>query len=1281
MLFNARRLLRPRAVHALLLGGAVALGTSCNEPLDTSRNEGPRATLGDDLYGLACDRLGADVLQEDLTGASYAEICHFDSKGNYGDTVDESKLPKPTTERAKQARRLSISKMETMARRRGDLVRAFNAAFPDVDIDNVATSKEGDTINFHDALLDLSQRLAELYDTNPYELGPTAEPLAPGATRGMGQLFGAMAKNPDVLGVMARMWGRRGYRPHTVGLGAVRPALDYPNLRELTQTSADLLGPNGAATPQLRQVLRVAEQEMAWSDPEISMLPDLAINASTAQPNRPRTTLEIFRELMLTEDDRFAPSDNEPARYIALRDRRGYAVPDGGNGFADQDGDGLPDVDGSGRFVDGTGAPLELDPPFAIPGVAPLGNLDAYGRPSGSVYRYVDTSRTPAAALGDILTPLLDSTEYADSEDPEAFKQEYETLMYALAGAYALFGQREDAEYDFETDQVVPPGTNCDACFEYSRFRGEDSPFAGLIHATGQIIGDRDSDALMLGLIDLAENHETELARLIAAALRVKEISDEHDEMVANGQIPAAELAYENPIWDQAAAALSDISDDQRLMRDLVAALADPAIVASVDGSNHMGETIALFASTRDALDYDRGDISGPALNLTDGGFSTADPNNPVDWDAPRNGANRSVLEKTILLIHDAAFAKACNKDGAKVKARALGITITWPLSGSYAECDLFEIPNLAAFYFGALLTPTHPKRAEFVLKDDVLNTIMNNTPGFVGTKDSLMEDSAGITGMTTHPEPAALNRLVYFGATSGKFPSMDDFDTVNAGGRTDTFISNLMDPVPSYVCPPAANGVGDCVEKDTLRLRTRSSIFSWERRGFYSYLRPVVTAFVNVACSDDVTICDKTDLSGESMFLALANVFWWHYPGADHGDECDSSGSPQSNKRYCSGAGLNRYEPIIEKAMRTDLIPALHEFAVAANDISKITIARGSKAGQQMTGAEVLAITTKILFSKSYAAQVGMKDRFGKSSTTWTDGTPQSQVTGYSLFADALHEIDTSFAAAEDGDVRKAKWKRARSQLVDVLLATEGQGPTTRFKNRALVPILVTTLKLMREQLNANCPNRETNGQCAWAREEMGRKVADSISSPLFAGMVDLTEQIQNDPAARRALERFLSYMLENAAGGESLQATLASMVDITQVLADDEKMVPIMRAASVAMKLHDDPDGPGCADTTIRVLKALSSDEYDRYHALDPMLRNLVTPMVDENGEPGLSPIEVIMDVAAEVHREDAAFGEAPLSPDDYGYIFGVVRDFFIDDTRGLEQLYSIVKRRKKS
>ncbi|NUP09320.1 MAG: hypothetical protein HOW73_24980 [Polyangiaceae bacterium] len=1254
----------------MLLAGGVAWASGCEDDFDTKTPSGPKATFGDDLYGVFCDRLGADVLQEDLTGASYDGICHYDENGEYADEVDTNYLPPVSTDAAVEARRVSLAKMHTLVRRRGELVRAFNATFPDVDIDNPATEDSSDKVNLLTALMEFSQKLAILYENNPYDPLPGADPLAPKTTRALGDVFDAVGLSVEAKEMLARMWARRGYRPSNVGLGAMRSTLAYPNLRELTTSAVSLLGPLGDANPELRQALSVLKEEMAFMKPETSGLPPLTF-AGPAQLNRPRTTIEMMRELMLAQDDRFAPSPDAPTRYIAMRDRRGYVVPTSVSGaFFDGDGDGLADVDAFGRFVDAQGNASAVDTPFAIPGLPAIGTFDEFGRPTSELYAYVDTSRTPAASLSTVLTPLLDATEYADPSDPNAFQYEYETLMYALAGMNVLLGPREEAEYDFETEKVVPLGTDCASCFEYTRFRGEDSPLVDLIYGLGQVVGDKDSDALLLGLIDLAENHEPEMARLAAAALRIKEISDEHDELAAQGQILPAGLPYENPVWDEAAQVISRIASEPRLVKNLVGALANPAIVSPIGGSNHMGETIALFASTVDELNYDPTDLNGPSLNLTDGGFSISDPHNLVDVNAPRNGKNRTILEKSLQLIYDASGARTCNKDGAVVNASLFGIDLEWPIFGDpYGPCELMQMEDLAAFYFGAVLDPSHPKRSEFKLKDNALNDIMDAL-GFAASPDEMFEESSGITGMTTHPSTSALMRLVYFGARSDHYPNMPDHDSLNEGGKTDTFIYGMLEPVATQLC----NGNILCDGPDqTLRIRTRNSMFAWERRGFLDYMRPVVTAFANVSCSEDVSICDTESIRGERMLLDMMETFWRHYPGPDHGSECDHN-VPKDDPRYCSAAGLNRYEPIIEKAMRTDIIPALHEFAVAAHEVSKITIERGPNAGQTLTGSEILEITTKILLSQDYSAQTGLKDRKGIKTAKWVDGTVQNQVTPFNIMTDALHQMDVSFDGAEDGEIRKAQWKRARSQLVDVLLATEGTGENTRFKIRGVMPLLATVLKLTREQVNSHCPNRETGAQCTWAKADLARNLADALSSPFTAALVDLVEKIRQDPAARRALERFLTHILQENGSGEELQGTLASMVDAMQVLADDEKLVPIMRAASVALE----PD-KGAADTTLMVLQALTSDEYDRYHVIDKVLANLVTPMVGPSGGAELSPMEVFMDVITEVHRADPTDPFAPLDPTDYGYIMKVMRDFMLSETRGLEQIYAIVRKRK--
>jgi hypothetical protein len=1269
--------------RVLSLTGAVALASACHEPLDTTRVALPSATFGDDVFGAMCDRLGAAVLSEDLAGASYHALCHYDADGRYADTVDTSVLPPTSGSESAEARRVALAKLEALARRRAELVRALNATFPDRTIPNPATDDPDDEIALLDALLDFGQRVSRLYEENPYSKfisGPDTEPLAPAATRALGRLLDSMATSDEALSVLTRTWGRRGYRPSTVGLGVVRSSLDYPELRAFGASAASLLGTNGVASPELDRLLRVTEAKLANLVPETSALPELTVDGATAQPSRPRTTIELARELMLTQDDRFAPTPSEPPRFIALRDRRGFVAPSALQGpFADGDGDGYADVDAFGRFVDSAGAALLVDAPFAIPGVEPTGPVDGFGRPQSGLYRYVDTARTPAAGLSGLLVPLLDATRYAEPGDPEAYTKEYETLMYALAGAYALLGPREEVEYDFANDVVVPAGTGCASCAPYKRFNGSLSPVADLAHAAGQVLADPESDAMLLGVVDLLENHEPAVARVVAAMLRVKEIADAHDVDAAKGLYPPAGLPYENPIWDEMAQVLGRIADRPGLFAKLLGAMADPVVVSSIGGSAHLGETVSLYASTRDELTYDPSDLNGAARNLTDGGFSTGDPNHLVDWNAPRNGKNRSVLERSLLLIHDTAGAKSCNKGGAKVKANVLNINLTWPLSGSYDPCELFEIPNLAAFYFGALVPPSHPKRSQFVLKDGALNSIMDLLGG-IASPDEVFEKSSGITGMTTRPSPAALNRLVFFGASSDDYPNLPDHDVENEGGRTDTFIYNLMEPIGTSVCPTDPQGVGVCQENDLIRLRGRNSIFAWERRGFLDYLKPVVRVFVDASCNDDVTFCDKDDLSGEQLFLDLSNTFYRHYPGPDHGPECEKSGSAKTNPRYCSEAGLNRYEPILEKALRTDLIPALHELSVASHELSKITIARGPKAGQVIRGSDVLEQLARVLFSTTYAANSNLRDRAGGKQATWTDGTVQGQLTGFTLFADALHRFDTSFDGLDDGAERKAQWRRARSQLVDAFLATEGTGDETRFANRALVPLLASTVRLFREQLNAHCPDRESGGSCVWAKTELGEKVADGISSPLFSSLVDLGEQLRKDDRARRELERFLTYLLESAGTGESLQGTLASMVDVLQVLADDAKVVPILRAASVAAKLVGDPEGAGAADTSIRVLQALTSDEFDRYHVLSPVLANLVTPMQGEDGAPGLSPLEVYIDVIAEVNRLDPSRADAPLAEDDYAAVLGVVRDFLVSDTRGLEQIYAIVEKRKR-
>ncbi|XXX73044.1 hypothetical protein WMF30_35880 [Sorangium sp. So ce134] len=1314
------RTLRSSAAGVLRLAALVASGAvaaSCHEPLDTARRAPPKATLGDDVFGVLCDRVGASSLYEDHTGASYQRVCHYDGAGEYRDEVDVSLLPPVSGERAERARRLGVAKVEAMARWRKDLVRAVNAAVPDVEIDNVAAGEGGGKIRLHDAFLSLSQTIAPLYDANPFDPSPEARAVLPASTQGIGRLANVLihgfiptpipSKNESPeekkkrekrqaelarqerereaasegkpvdcrqlneeltergkigssICELAGIWGRQGYRSADVGLGAMRAALAYPGLRPMTVAALDAIGPGGPGAPALQALFAAGKQELATLSPEARA--PLSIDAPTAQPNRPRTLLELAQAALLAEDDAFA---SPPSSFVARRDRRGWVLPRGGGvpaPFADADGDGLADVDASGRFVDERREPLAIDPPFAIPGVTSPPR-DDFGRLSPELYEYVDTSRTLLGAALRAIVPLVDGTRYASKDDPEPWKTEHEGLMYALAGSYLLFGDREEARYDFREGRIAPAGEPCDGCLVYRRFRGEDSPLADLAHAVGQVLADKDSDVLLLTLIDLLENHEAELARMAGAALRIRDLAREHDRLAAEGKEAAAQIDGEAPLWDEVAAVLDRAVEQPGLVARLAEALASDALLTPHGGAQHAGDAIAAMLRYRDQYAYDPEHLNGPAINLTVGAPSTSDPKTPVDPTKPKIGDNRSAMERLMHLMHDTAGVRQCNKRDTELSV--FGVSVSCP--GCDAPCELFQIDNLAAFYLDSLLPEGHDKKAELKVKPSVLAALVS---------DSVLEFSSDIDGLTSHPTPAALSRLIYFGADSDEFPGLVDLDPLRelTNETTNDFISGTLEPAGTIHCPKNELGVNECSSPENLiRIRHPGTTFLVERLGLGAYLSPIVAAFAEVA----------PDTTGEEILIDLFSTAYRHWPGKEHGPECIKAGSPATNTAYCSEAGANTYEPLLADALQAeDVMASSVAFArTLADPSAPVTVQRGPGAEaeppQTWTKAEAIEKLARIFFSTRYAANVGMVDRWGKKNTAWSDGRTQDQLTAFTLLADALNGIDARFerSAAPDAAARKGQWKRATDELVDALLAVEGSGPETRFKNRALPRMGAVVLRVLREQLNARCPDRERTGRCAWAQKELGAKVSDLVSHPLFAAAADVSEAIRAHEPARRELERFLTYLFDAAdadAGGAPLRALLATLADALQLLGDEDTLLPVLKAASAALAPEGDPGGPGAADAGLTALKALNDDRYDRYHAMDHILPALVTPMDD-----GRAPLEVFVDAFADVQRVEAASGE-PLGAEDYRQALRSVRDFLTDETRGLEQIYAILRKR---
>jgi hypothetical protein len=85
--------------------------------------------------------------------------------------------------------------------------------------------------------------------------------------------------------------------------------------------------------------------------------------------------------------------------------------------------------------------------------------------------------------------------------------------------------------------------------------------------------------------------------------------------------------------------------------------------------------------------------------------------------------------------------------------------------------------------------------------------------------------------------------------------------------------------------------------------------------------------------------------------------------------------------------------------------------------------------------------------------------------------------------------------------------------------------------------------------------------------------------------------------------------------------------------------------------------------------------SREIDPNRVLSVLLTNLVTPPPDG----GLTPIELLMDVVADVNRRRPG-ATTKLDADDYASITHEVSDFCSHPSRGLEQVYAIIKQATK-
>lgn len=1309
---------RPSRLLCRLIGAAglacLAAAPGCSEEFDTSRQLPPRGTVGEEVYGVLCDRVAAQALREDLTGASFRDICHKPRNGDYANEVDASKLPSVSAEatdvegnvvsvdkqRADRAR--AVGRVEALARRRPDLIAALDAAFPEknVPIKDLSNPDPKKSCGAPQAsgegklptqLADMLGRFTDLYNdgTIPY------------STQSLARVIEEFRKSNEAQAAWSRLSARQGYRPIGTALGAARPVLAYPKLRDMANATLALMSADskpyaldaqrdadgnrvavpGPANGAFNKMLEAAREELltAKADPA---RPPLTVSVDPMNGrvvlSRPRENLEALETVMFASDPAFGSGD---ARWIVKRDRRGYAAIAGGAvpaPFVDADNDGLPDVDDLGRFktTDGSLAPS----PFFYPGAVDAQRDAAQRALVGGnklLYDYVDTSHTFAAQM------LADARVLADPAP------EKEALMGTLGGMNIMLGPRGSAEKRYDTGKTV----------RYDGIQISQSPMLDLVYAMGVILADRNTDALLQMTKELFAKNEQLLARNVGAMLVAKDIGNKH---------PEASIPRESSFWDEQLDALGKIAKEPGLLEDVLRAVAAPE-------SRDLGNIYARYAKYKDEISYDPNDINGPAFNLTTGNKS--EMRTPVDRAQPQTGKNRSALSRFIGLISDTTGVTACNKPGAKVHAKLFGISATMPPScainsncAGYQECEVFKIENLAGFYLQSIVNAAQyepsskpNKRGTFYLRDNLLRT---GIVGIGAATVDLMQDSSGIEGFwtaggstTLAAKPEFLNRLVFFDLKN---------DSPTAGGKnykTNLFIRDLQgEHIGSSVCPertindpvPGApdaapdgkvRGLRNCAEGEWIDQRGYGTIFTWENFGFYRAMTPLLAAFVSH--------------NREDLFLELANAAAKHWAGKDASQsECKIQGG-----KPCARSGLVTYEELISEALVGDVLPAASELMKVLDTLAipqceavdpQTKLCTRTKT---VSGIDVAAAATRAALDPDYAKNtLKLKDRQGVVTAKRNDGSTNPQVTPAYLLTQALNGVDDAFAAYEaqhPEEKRLESWRKARSQLVDQFMGVSGKAASAQFTNKGLPKITPVAIDMLRGQLYAHCPKsfEPPYEPCAWATKELTQKAEETMGGPLFATGIDMMDAIRKDDEGRRQLGLMMQYLLDEASSNEALASMLASANDMIQLLRDDANLVPFYKVLAAAMGASKkDERGviveKSMVDAQMSLLAKVSgryfdaegteicSREIDPNQVLAVALGNLVTPM--EKGKlKGQTPLDVIIDVVADVNRIDPTRPyEGTLAKSDYGNVSREIVEFLTDRERGLEQFYEVIR-----
>ncbi len=979
-----------------------------------------------------------------------------------------------------------------------------------------------------------------------------------------------LADDDEAMAALERLNVKIGYRPLQPALGAIRAAVRYPELHELLLALSTAVTPGGSARGEWDKLIAALGVTLRNAQP-------------SATPDDPERTAALAVDLLLTEQPLLGTSKTIP---LVRRDGRGVAEPASvGTLFVDGNSDGAADTNEVGQFVDAAGALLAVPQPFQLPEGAdelPWPDRDDQGRPLDAaggqlLYRYVDVDNTVLSAVS--------------RDGVQLFDPGNGTALDLLRGASALLGPRVEATRTYDNGETLT----------YRGFDLDQSALLDMLFGFLQVM----RDPAIYDVLDLARvllvDKSAEVSRLAEAIIGAGRLGDAH---------PEAEIPADAPLWDDLIPVIQQVIARPALATGLMRALEQPQV-------KELGERFGKYLTYKDRFDIN------PSTHAVTGSFQTE-----VDHAVADSGYSRSLFQRLLHLINDSNGARLCNKQDARVVDPYIGITL-----GTYDECELVDIPNLAVFYiqsiayartagglyicenaagaFDGTTTATTPQgcvaqgggRRPRPKADQSFNWggfVEGSIDAFGG--DEFLEDTVGIAGFRTHPTPHALNRVLF------------------------------LDPMPDYL----TNVIDEVRDRDnqTYKSQHAGTLPVWELEGFYDQIRPVLQVFA--------------DNNAEQLFVDFMSALHKHWPTED---SISHQSVDPSAPDYVWGSGGNSYEPLMADILAdrklldalVDVAPALD--AVTVNGKSYPTIARNAA-------------------SFLLTPLGGLTDRRGNLTSTTVDGRPVAVLSPWQVLADAyVMKQGRMDVAGPEGEA----WTDSIAEVIDVL-ARGQEVPTVgwQFRSPRFRGVAVALLDFLESRLQHH---DEVGDRTAWLTTEMPQDLENALSGPVLAGAADFVLSLQADPDTRVQLESMMRYLVDEVELDETYRTSVTAVADLLQLAVSDADIAPLARVAGEALRA----DRGWLEAQLIFVRKARESD----------VNRALVTMLINMYAEtrPGRTAVGDLIDGISEVHRA-APYNDLGkrYTADDFRSLMSGLADTLDEEKRGLRKFIAIIQDRNQ-